>query len=213
MTLSVIGAGFGRTGTLSIKTALENLEFGPCHHMEEVFTKPGQLPFWRAAVAGEKVDWDAVFAGYSSAIDWPSTHFWRELSDYYPDAKILLSLRPPETWWKSFSGTIKKLLEIRNSVPDEYIRSVLDMAYEMIALQTFGGSMDDEAIVMAAYQKRIDEVTEAIPAERLLIFDVTEGWTPLCKFLHQPVPDEDFPKINSAEEFWKTFGAAGDSGG
>ena len=95
--MQIIGTGVGRTGTYSLKLAVNQLGFGPCHHMEEVFTNPSQLPFWRAAVAGEKVDWDAVFAGYNSAMDWPSTHFWRELSDFYPDAKILLSLRPPET--------------------------------------------------------------------------------------------------------------------
>ncbi len=136
MTLSVIGAGFGRTGTMSTKLALEILGHGPCHHMEEVFTNPEQLPHWRAAVDGHPVDWDQALAGYHSAIDWPSTHYWRELADYYPDAKILLSVRPAEVWWNSFSDTIAKFLENRDSVPDKYVRSILDMAHKMITEQT-----------------------------------------------------------------------------
>lgn len=206
MTLSLIGAGFGRTGTKSTKLALETLGYGPCHHMEEVFTNQDQLPHWRAAVDEQAVDWERAFAGYRSAIDWPSTHYWRELADYYPQAKVLLSVRPAEVWWNSFSGTIAKLLEIRESVPDDYVRSILDMANKMIAEQTFGNEMRDKKSALIAFQKRIDDVSQAIPAERLLVFDVAQGWEPLCEFLDLPVPREDFPKTNSREEFWETFG-------
>lgn len=206
MTLSVIGAGFGRTGTLSIKTALETLGLGTCHHMEAVFTQPAQPSYWRAAVDGQPVYWDEVFAGYRSAVDWPSAHFWHELSAHYPQAKILLSVRPEKSWWNSFSGTIKKLLDMRESIPDDYVREILDMAYEMIAVQTFGGAMDDERQVLAAFQRRIDEVTERIPSARLLVYDVAEGWEPLCRFLGLPSPAEPFPHVNNHEEFWQTFG-------
>lgn len=206
MTLSVIGSGFGRTGTRSIKIALEHLGLGPCHHMDEVFKDPTQLPKWLAAAEGEQVDWHDVFAGYRSAVDWPSTNFWRELAEVFPNSKIILSVRPADRWWTSFSGTIKRLIEIRSNVPDAYVRSVLDMAHKLIAEQTFGGAMNDKSVVLSAYQKRIDEVRQTIQADRLLVFDVAEGWAPLCEFLNLPKPDTDFPQGNSREEFWKDFG-------
>jgi hypothetical protein len=205
MALSVICAGFGRTGTMSIKMALEKLGLGPCHHMEEVMKNPSQLPNWQAAADGHQVDWNDVFAGYNSAVDWPTAHYWRELADVYPNSKILLSVRPVDRWWDSFSGTIKKILEIRDTIPDEYPRCVSDMAYKIIAEQTFKGTMDDKSVVLAQYQKRIDDVKQTIPKNRLLIFDVTEGWVPLCNFLNLPIPSGDFPRSNSKEEFWEVF--------
>ena len=208
MALSVIGAGFGRTGTLSTKIALETLGLGPCHHMEEVFKNPAQLPYWRAAMNGEAVDWDEALAGFASAIDWPSTHFWRELAAYYPRAKIVLSVRPAEVWCQSFFGTIRKLLEMKDSIADDYLRSILDLAYKMIAVETFGGAMHDRDRVLAAFQQRIDEVTTSIAPGRLLVYDVAEGWEPLCRFLERPVPDAVFPKVNNQQEFWQTFGGS-----
>ena len=206
MALSVIGAGFGRTGTMSIKMALEELGLGPCHHMEEVFTNPAQLPFWQAVANKQHVDWDDVFSGYVSAVDWPSAHYWRELAEAYPNSRILLSVRPAERWWESFSATIKKILEIKDTIPEEYPRSVADMGYKIIAEQTFENNMDDKAKVLSAFRKRIEDVKQAIPAERLLIFDVSDGWVPLCNFLDLPVPDGEFPSSNSKSEFWEAFG-------
>jgi len=206
MSLSVINAGFGRTGTMSIKIALEKLGFGPCHHMEEVFKNPTQLPYWQKAANGEVMDWDEVFQGYSSAVDWPSGHYWRELAEFYPESKVLLSVRPAEHWWSSYSETIKKLLEIRDEIPDEHPRSILNMANQIITQQTFNGSAAHKDQVLAAYQKRIDEVKAAIPADRLLIFQVSEGWTPLCEFLKVPIPEADFPRSNAKVEFWDIFG-------
>ena len=206
MALSVIGAGFGRTGTLSIKMALEHLGLGPCHHMVDVFANPEQLPHWQAAADGQPVDWDEVFAGYTAATGWPSAHYWRELADKYPNSRILLSVRPAEHWWKSFSNTIGTMLEIRSAVSNEYFRSATAMAHKIIAEQTFGSAMNDKTAALFALQKRIDEVRHAIPSERLLIFDVLDGWEPLCKFLNLPVPDSDFPCRNSKNEFLNAFG-------
>ena len=107
----------------------------PCHHMEDVFANPAQLPNWQAAADGQQVDWDEVFAGYNTAVDWPTAHYWRELAAFYPDAEILLSVRPAGRWWESFSGTIKKILEIRSTIPDAYPRSVTDMANKIILLR------------------------------------------------------------------------------
>ncbi len=207
MGLSVIGAGFGRTGTMSIKLALEQLGFGPCHHMEEVFENPAQLPGWQAAAAGQAVDWDDVLQGYNSAVDWPSAHYWRELAAFYPDAKVILSVRPAERWWASFSGTIQKVLESRDQIDDPHILAIAAMGYAIIAEQTFHGAMTDKTAALAAFERRIEEVTAAIPAERLLIFDVSQGWAPLAKFLDRPVPDGGFPRSNDYDEFWQKFGA------
>ncbi len=133
MALSIIGAGFGRTGTMSIKLALERLGLGPCHHMEELFENPAQLPGWQAAAAGQAVDLDDVFEGYDAAVDWPSAHYWRELAAFYPDAKVILSVRPAERWWVSFAGTIQKALELRDQIDDPQIGAIVTMANATIA--------------------------------------------------------------------------------
>ena len=111
MALSVIGAGFGRTGTESMKLALETLGMGPCHHMKEVLANPEQVALWRSAAQGDLPDWEDAFAGYSSAVDWPAAYFWRELSEYYPDAKILLTVRSADSWYASMANTILKTLK------------------------------------------------------------------------------------------------------
>jgi len=174
--------------------------------MEEVFNNTAQLPYWQKAAKGEAVNWNEVFQGYHAAVDWPSGHYWRELAEFYPDAKVLLSVRPAELWWSSYSETIKRLLEIKDNIPDKYPRSILTMADEIITQQTFNGSGEHKDQVLSAFQKRIDDVKEAIPSDRLLIFQVTEGWKPLCEFLDVQVPEGDFPRSNAKVEFWDVFG-------
>lgn len=205
MSLKVIGAGFGRTATLSVKLALDQIGY-PCHHMACVFENPDQLPYWQAAVRGDNVDWDAAFAGFSAAIDWPSTHYWSVLAERYPDAKVLLTVRPVDEWWASFEGTIKLLLENHQSIQDDYKRTILAMAYQMIAVQQFDGRMDDAEYVKSQFQDRIDQVASSTPPERLLIFDADTGWDPLCEFVGVPIPDTPFPRVNNRDDFWQKFG-------
>lgn len=204
MALEVIGPGFGRTGTASLKRALEKLGFGPCHHMEEVFANPPQVEHWVRIAAKQPVDWDEVFAGYRSQVDWPGAHVWRELAAHFPKAKVVLSVRPEESWWKSFSATIAKLVDERANFPlPPHIAAMLQAAgVEMIEQQTFGGKITDKANALAAFRRRTEEVKAAIPPDRLLVFDVAEGWEPLCRFLNVPVPAEPFPRVNSTEDFW-----------
>jgi Sulfotransferase domain len=205
MSLAVIGPGFGRTGTMSLKYALERLGFGPCHHMEEVFAHPEQVPHWQAVVAGRPVVWDDVFAGYRAQVDWPGAHPWRELAAAYPRSKVILSVRPEAAWWTSFSATIGALLNAPDQVPlPPPLRTMRDVVIEMIQVQTFGCPSTDRERVLAAYRRRTEEVRAAIQTERLLVFDVAEGWAPLCRFLDVPVPDTPFPHMNSTEQFWKT---------
>jgi len=209
MALSVIGSGFGRTGTLSLKQALETLGFGPCHHMEEVMTHPEQVAHWQALVAGEPVDWHRVFAGYRAQVDWPGAHVWRELADAFPDAKVIHSVRPEGSWWRSFSSTIGKVLSLYPTMQvPPHVKAMTEAAAELIGMRTFGGTWTDRDRALAAYRRRTEEVRAAIPPRRLLVFDVAEGWGPLCAFLGVDVPDQPFPRRNNAEEFWSLVGGA-----
>jgi len=204
MELQVIGSGFGRTGTASLKRALETLGFGPCHHMEEVFANPPQVAHWQAVAAGRPVDWREVFAGYRSQIDWPGAHVWRELAAAFPRAKVVHSVRPEESWWKSFDGTIGTLLRTHQDLPlPPHMRDMFDAARKIIGDGTFGGRMADKEAALAAYRRRTEEVLAALPKDRVLVFDVAEGWAPLCAFLGVPVPAEPFPSVNSTEAFWQ----------
>lgn len=203
MTLEVIGPGFGRTGTLSLKMALEQLGFGPCHHMEEVFKNPPQVAHWQAIAARQPVDFRAVFDGYRAQVDWPRAHVWRDLAIRFPAAKVVLSVRPEDAWWQSFSGTIGSLA---GSYADEklppHVKDMMRAAFPMIVDQGFGCSATDREGVLTAYRRRVRNVIATVPAERLLVFDVREGWAPLCGFLGVPVPDAPFPRANSTAEFW-----------
>ena len=203
MALSVIGAGFGRTGTTSLKQALEMLGYRPCHHMIEVERDRGQLAYWQAAVAGAPVDWNAVFAGFHAAVDWPACHYWRELAAHWPEAKIILTERPEEQWWESFCNTIKLGMDMRDHLPDPYARAVHVMAHTMIAGQTFHAPLHDRAAAIAAYRRRSAEVRAGIAPERLLVFEIGEGWGPLCRFLGVAEPAAAFPHNNSINAYWK----------
>lgn len=193
MTLQVIGAGFGRTGTESMKLALEQLGFGPCHHMKEVLSNPGQLALWRAIARGDPPDWNAAFAGYRSAIDWPSAFFWRELSEVYPKAKIVLTVRSSESWHESMRNTIFKILEA--STDPESI------GLKLIGERVFDGRFRDRRHTIAVYEKNIADVQAAFDADRLLTYQLGDGWDPLCRFLGTPVPSQPFPRSNSTAEF------------
>ena len=199
MTIKVVGAGFGRTGTLSLKIALEMLGVGRCYHMAEVFQNPGHADLWSAAADGS-VDWETLFSGYGATVDWPSTYFWRELANYYPDSKIILTHRPTQSWIKSAKATIFSVI---GATPDDkpHMAAQKNMAKKLIVDGTFGGNVEEPAHLAAVYEKHFDEVRRTIPEERLLVYQVSEGWEPLCKFLGIPVPAVDYPKVNSTEEF------------
>lgn len=207
LALRVIGSGFGRTGTKSTKDALEQLGFAPCHHMYEVVAHPEQVAHWQAVAAGEPVDWSEVFAGYAAQVDWPGAHVWRELSVAFPDARVVHTVRPEETWYKSFSRTIGKLFSTYRQMPlPPHIRDMMDATMDMVGRKTFGGDMGDRETALAAYRLRTEQVRAAIAPERLLVFDVAEGWEPLCRFLGVRVPDTDFPHRNLRADFWEALG-------
>ncbi|MEY3211422.1 MAG: hypothetical protein RIT28_1903 [Pseudomonadota bacterium] len=203
--LKIIGAGFGRTGTLSLKTALHQLGF-PCYHMEELFKHPEHLPYWDTASRGQPTDWDKLFEGYTATVDWPGAKFWRELSERYPEAKVVLTVRSPKSWYQSASETI---FTVGRRFPVSVIARLIPPTNRMMPLverivhATFDHRLEDEAHCVAVFERHIEEVRRVIPAERLLVFEVKQGWGPLCAFLGVPEPSTPFPNVNDTAEFKK----------
>jgi len=202
MALKLIGAGFGRTGTMSLRDALEMIGYGPCYHMTSVLQNPHFAGYWARLGRGEKLDWDMVFDGYVSAVDWPACTYWRELAEYYPDAKVLLTVRDPERWFQSTQNTIfsrwhRDSFYAEGSDPDQ--RDMVKVLYE----QTFHHRQNDHDYAISVFEAHNEEVKRTIPKDRLLVYEVKEGWKPLCDFLGVPVPDQPFPRINSSDD-WKS---------
>ncbi len=203
MGLSVIGAGYGRTGTLSLKFALELLGYNKCHHMIEVINNPGEAEKWLAAIGSHSVNWDALLSGYQATIDWPACHFYQELADYYPGAKVLLSVRNPEDWFESISATTLRV--IRKRIESGQIPREGNLGTELVVKAAFQGEIEDAEHGVAMFNQHIEKVKSSIESDRLLIYDVREGWGPLCAFLGKPVPETPFPRVNSRDEFDEIF--------
>ncbi|MCV2867124.1 sulfotransferase family protein [Defluviimonas sp. WL0002] len=191
MGLQVIGTGFGRTGTESMRLALNRLGFGPTHHMHEVNADPKQKAMWRALMKGAKPDWDLIFNGYGACVDWPSAHWWRDLVAYYPEAKVILTHRSAESWWKSFERTILQVYRTARD-PDSFAAFLPTV---------LGGDPADRDTAIAAYRRNVEDVLSAVPNGRLLVHELGSGWEPLCDFLGVGVPDEPYPVSNNAEQF------------
>lgn len=195
MTLQVIGAGFGRTGTESLKTALNMLGFGPCHHMHEVMPDRNQQELWDRKTLGEDVSWDTIFAGFNSAVDWPSAHYWEELMEVYPDAKVILTYRDPESWWKSYEKTLLQILHRIEASGD------LGMVWRVIAEGEFGLMHADKDACLARYAENAARARDMVPAGRFLEMEVGEGWERICPFLGVDIPVAPYPSGNTTEDF------------
>ena len=193
MALKVIGTSFGRTGTDSMREALVMLGFGPCHHMVEVNANEEQKRLWRAFVKGTPTPWDQLFEGFRSCIDWPSAHYWQELVRAYPQARVILTWRSPESWWASFEKTIVEAL-LKTTDPDS-------IGLTLIRDQVFNGKPDDRAHAIACYEANVKAVRATVPKERLLVHELGDGWEPLCAHLGVPVPSQPYPSRNTAGEF------------
>jgi hypothetical protein len=202
MSLKVVGAGFGRTGTLSLKVALERIGFGPCYHMVEVFPRPEHVAMWHRLAFEQSMDWDEIFRGFHATVDWPAARWWREIAAHFPDAKVLLSVRDSEAWYKSVTDTIYQ--PMKSPAPDgvpELVRLQSEMARKAILDETFDNRFEDKAHAIEVFRKHNQAVRDAIDPARLLVFDVREGWGPLCRFLEVPIPDEPFPRLNDTATF------------
>jgi hypothetical protein len=199
--LRIIGAGFGRTGTMSLKLALEELGFGACYHMTDVAAHPEHAPLWLALARGERIEPERLFAGYAAAVDWPACVLWRELLAFYPDARVVLTVRDPVDWYESFSRTILARSENLPPIVSPAIRALYDLSREVILGQTFGGRAADASHAIAIYNAHNAAAIAALPADRLLVYDVASGWDVLCEFLGSPVPDRPFPRANAGDGF------------
>ena len=197
MALKVVGAGFGRTGTLSLKNALEKIGFGPCYHMMEVFPRPDHVAMWHKAAFGGPIDWDLLFRDFKSTVDWPSTRWWREIAAHFSDAKVILSLRDPESWYKSMSETIYQPMKwpVPDTVP-ETMKLQNEMVRKAILADTFDNRFEDKEHAIAVFNRHNQEVRDTIDPKRLLVFEARMGWEPLCRFLEVPVPNEEYPRLN-----------------
>lgn len=195
MTLRVIGTGFGRTGTDSMREALEILGFGPCHHMFELIGKPEQARLWGDVVEGAEPDWDILLGGYGACVDWPSAYYWPQLVEAFPEAKVILTWRSAESWWASFEKTIlPRILAHVDSGEDPKSR-------QLIGPKVFHDRPGDRRHCLKVYEANVAAVKAKVPAERLLVFGLGDGWEPLCAHLGVPVPDVPFPNRNNKAEF------------
>jgi hypothetical protein len=197
MALALIGAGLGRTGTLSLKAALERIGYGPCYHMIEVLVSPERGRHWLEQARSGSQDWDAIFRGYRATVDWPAAAVWRELVRRYPNAKVLLSLRDADRWYDSVMNTIYPVML---QGPPESAPAVLHefhkMVYELIFLRTFSGRLGERAHARRVFEEHNQAVIDEVPASKLLVYRPGDGWEPLCRFLGAPVPEAPYPHLN-----------------
>jgi len=214
MAIRVIGAGLARTGTMSMKAALEQLGFSRCYHMIELLAHPEEVHYWEAASRGEKVNWDELFANDQATVDYPGCRYYRQLMEHYPDAKVVLTVRDAEKWYESTRDTIAQV--VRNvfgadgngaTPPNfpgnaEFTMRVMRMMRQDMWQGDFAGRFEDRDHTIAFFNRHVAEVKAHVPADRLLVFEVTQGWEPLCQFLEVPVPqDTPFPRLNDRETF------------
>ncbi|MEY2403712.1 MAG: hypothetical protein QOD38_1263 [Acidimicrobiaceae bacterium] len=202
MSLAVVGAGVGRTGTHSLKVALEQLLGGPCHHMLEVLGNPErQMPGWTDAIEGRPVDWAQLLEGYRSLVDWPGSAFWRELRAEYPDALVLLSVRDPEKWYRSASDTIFQTFDHLPPEAQPWMNSLRKLLHDR-----FSDQFDDRAAMIDAYERHNEAVRREVPSQQLLEWQPSDGWAPICERLGLPVPSEPFPVTNTTDQFRTMLG-------
>ena len=200
MALKVIGAGFGRTGTKSLKTALEELGIGKCYHMVEVVKNPSHLKYWADIMEGGKADWDALFRGYQATMDWPVAAYYKDLMTFYPESKVILTVRDPEGWHRSVMNTIYQagrgfFGQFSRIIPS--VHQFLNAMEKAIWQGIFHNRLEDKAHAIEVFKNHIEEVKRVVPRERLLIFEARHGWEPLCAFLNVPVPvDKPYPHKN-----------------
>jgi len=204
--LRVIGAGFGRTGTLSLQAALEQLGFAPCYHYVEVVERrpgrnDGHLRAWVDFAKGRSaMDWRWLFASYQAVVDFPMCTFYAELLELFPDARVVLTLRDPERWFESFDGLVRNLRRLRfGRLFAPRLRATATIFEHLVKRRVFGGRLD-RASCLAAFQRHRTEVMRRVPAERLLVYEVKDGWGPLCAFLGAPEPATPFPHLNEGDD-------------
>ncbi len=212
MDMKIIGAGFGRTGTTSLQLAIERLGFGKCYHMEELLRNPEGVIFWKNAFQEKKVDWAKLFEKYQSIVDFPGALYYKELAGYYPQSKIILTIRDPEEWYQSVYSTIfsfdpgyaiklRMVLMMPFSATARNLFQVIMLNDKSTWKKYFEGNFKDKNYAIQRFNDHIEDVKKSIPKERLLIFESKDGWEPLCDFLNVEIPSEPYPNSNKKEDF------------
>ena len=202
--LKILGAGFSRTGTSSLKRALEILELGPCYHMHEVFLNPENPKAWTEAMTNT-ANWQELFRGYQSAVDAPTCHFWQQIHDAFQSSKVILTERDPDEWYESYYSTIFQVLS-NPSLMASSARATLEMVRKLELDHIFTGRFEDKAHAITIYTQHNQQVKNTLSSENLLVFNVSDGWEPLCTFLDIDIPDVDFPYRNSQAQFQSRVG-------
>jgi hypothetical protein len=218
MSIKVIGAGFPRTGTTTLKTSLEMLGFAPTYHMKELLVNPDKLPLWLRLENERTTDWDALYDGYQATVDFPGYPFYKEHMERYPDAKVILTVRPFDKWYLSVYSTIwtagpqnlgQKLQMLTRMMINPRLKKVvgcIKFVKRMVWQKHFQGRFEDKAFAEKIFNDHIEEVKAYVPADKLLVYDVRDGWEPLCEFLGVPVPTEELPHLNKKENFKTMLG-------
>ena len=201
MALKIIGAAPGRTGTVSLMTALEHLGFGPCHHMKACIENTQQTKWFLDVANGQPVNWNEVFEHYQAAVDWPASAYYKTLIEAFPDALVIFSDRPPEAWYDSVASTIYRGVP---SIP-KWLRRIVphldrwgQMVEQTIWQNELSGRFEDRTFAVQFFKDRLAEVRKVVPPEQLLVHSATEGWEPLCRFLDVEVPSIPYPRANEA---------------
>lgn len=211
MPIKVIGLGMGRTGTSSLKLALEQLGYGPCYHMEELIKNPADVRFWHELDKHGDTDWASLFSNYQSAVDFPAIGYYKDILRVYPDAKIILTMRDEQSWYNSAIKTILNAepgfldkLKMSIKLPfSPHMRNLIQVfkLSKKFWLKNVGTQYKDEAVAIDFYRQWNEKIRQEFPAANLLVYNVKEGWPPLCQYLEVPVPDTPFPKTNSRQDF------------
>ncbi|MEU1737521.1 sulfotransferase family protein [Streptosporangium sp. NPDC020145] len=209
--LEIIGAGFGRTGSYSLQAALTRLGYGPCHHMSSLGEDTALIRQWAAIADGDTPHWQQLLTGYRSAVDWPVAAYWRDLLDAFPTAKVILTVRDPEHWYDSAQESIYRFMAPRHGSAalvswlenrlSPSLRRRREICRQIIWEGTFSGRFEDREHAIEVYQRHVTAVRQEVPPDRLLVFDVRQGWQPLCTFLAADTPAEPFPHLNDRASF------------
>ena len=214
MPIKIAGTGLGRTGTYSLKLALEHLGFGKCYHMTELFQYPEGVRHFRLAERGDKINWENIFSEYNSTVDYPGARYFEQITKHYPEAKVIHTYRNSDEWYES---AVRTILAARNLKFGQYVKfaalfpfssniqkrlNAFLFSRKLIALE-FGKDYSDKKKITGKYEKHTENVIKKINPNRLLIYNVSEGWEPLCRFLNVPVPEKEFPVTNTQEEFYR----------
>jgi len=214
MSLSVIGTGLSRTGTTTLRKVLEELGFSPCYNSTELFIRPRGIEFWEGLEQGEEVDFENFFSNYNGIIGFPGYIFHQQLKAEYPDARVILSYREPEEWYEDISKTVFESVSSHvNKAYAEEVRSfdpyLADCIERIHALQLrileenyFEGRFADKDYAVQRYVEWNEGIKDIYSEDELLVYQVTEGWEPVCKFLGVPVPEgKEFPHLNHPKTF------------